>query len=83
MEQDHRPLEFPFQVAVRVEPHSKQEVMAHQAEAELIIRPMVVRELLDKDLLEESHRVEVEAAVVVVRAKLEIQMAKVMEETAR
>jgi hypothetical protein len=44
---------------------------------------MGAQELLDKDLLEESHRVEVEAAVVVVRAKLEIQMAKVMEETAR
>ena len=82
-EQDHRHLEFLFQAAVRAERHTAQEVMALRAAAEPIIRPMVARELLDKDLLEENHRAVVGAAEVEVLAKLEIRTVKDMVVTAR
>jgi hypothetical protein len=82
-EQDHRHLEFQFQVEVRAERQTNQEVMAHLAAAEPTIRPMVALELLDKDLLEERHRVAVGAVAVEVLAKLEIRTVKDMVVTAR
>jgi hypothetical protein len=82
-EQDHRHLEFQFQVEVRAERQTNQEVMAHLAAAEPTIRPMVALELLDKDLLEERHRVAVGAVAVEVLEKLEIRTVKDMVVTAR
>ena len=82
-EQDHRHLEFQFQVEVRAERQTNQEVMAHLAAAEPTTRPLVAMELSDKDLLEENHRAVVGVVEVEVLAKLETQMAKVMVVTAR
>jgi hypothetical protein len=76
MELDHRHLEFLFQVAVLVERHTKQVVTDHLVVVEPTTEQMAVQELQDKDLLEENHRQVVEAAVVVVPAKLVTLMVK-------
>jgi hypothetical protein len=76
-------LEFPFQVVVQVERHMEQEVTALRVVVEPTIRPMAVQELQDKDLLEESHREVVEAAVAAALAKPATPMAKVTVVTAR
>jgi hypothetical protein len=76
MEMLHRHLEFPFQVAVLVELHTKQEVTDLLVVAERTIEPMAVQELKDRDLLEQNHREVVEVAAAVVLAKLVTPMVK-------
>jgi hypothetical protein len=83
MEMLHRHLEFPFQVAVLVERHTKQEVTDLPVVVERTIEPMAVQELQDKDLLEQNHREVVEVVAVVVLAKLVTPMAKDTVVTAR
>jgi hypothetical protein len=76
MEMLHRHLELPFQVAVLVELHTKQEVTDLLVVAAHTIKPMAVQELQGRDLLEENHRVAVEVVVAVVLAKLVTPMVK-------